>query len=425
MAHDSSNQRGAAMMMVMGLMLIAVPLVAATLSLASVMAIDSNVTTGIMEEQYGAIGASEHLAYRLLYEDGYSDGLTSGVEDTYTLDLNGQQVDVSVTKLSEPPTEPPPPVSDSSRKLRTLKTVLPTSTAAFATTTFDYAIQVENWNDKTEKVNKIIDGLPPGFAYVPGSTAGITTDDPTIVVLGGGGEAEYQKLTWNLSPNPNLDPGERVDLSFSAIATVDEGNYCNTAWADPGGTKTGTGPTARIMVGSPTASTCPGEAAGVTKTVVPNVVPANAETDYAYIISIENTGTNGLSVSKVRDLLPEGFSYAVGSVSGDITLDEPNSTMHQGRERLDWNLSPPVVISSGQTATLGFDADAIVVAGDYPNEVWVTIDELTHQVYSWPTAVVQVMGTFEASATDAGTGVSSEIWVGSDAVVVAEWEVQR
>ena len=113
----NANQRGTAMLLVMGLMLVAVPLVAATLGLASVMAIDSNVTTGIVEQQYGAIGASEHIAYRLLYEDGYSDGLTTGVEDSYTLDLNGQQVDVSVIKLSEPPTEPPPPL----RRLGTRK----------------------------------------------------------------------------------------------------------------------------------------------------------------------------------------------------------------------------------------------------------------------------------------------------------------
>ena len=109
----------------------------------------------------------------------------------------------------------------------------------------------------------------------------------------------------------------------------------------------------------------------------------------------------------------------------DITGAEPSSTVHQGRERLDWNFSPDFQLLSAQTRTLVFEATADVAAGDYWSEVWVTFDEFADRLYSWPTGAISVMGAFETTASDGDTEVSTEIWIGSDSFIVAEWDLSR
>ena len=130
-------------------------------------------------------------------------------------------------------------------------------------------------------------------------------------------------------------------------------------------------------------------------------------------------------MSVIRDLLPAGFTYKIGSVSGGITGAEPNSTMHQGRERLDWKFSPAFQLLSGPTRTLVFEATASVQAGDYLNEVWVTFDEFADRLYSWPAGAVKVMGAFQIGASNSDTAVSAEMWIGTDSFIVAQWDLKR
>jgi uncharacterized repeat protein (TIGR01451 family) len=104
-----------------------------------------------------------------------------------------------------------------------------------------YTITINNPNQVAVTLTSIFDTLPDGFAYVPGSTSGVTTEDPGI-----GG----QTLTWN---GPFEVPAAgSVSLHFLVTVATEPGDYFNEAGgaAEGGFTVAGTGPTARITVTS-------------------------------------------------------------------------------------------------------------------------------------------------------------------------------
>ncbi|MCH8087639.1 MAG: DUF11 domain-containing protein [Chloroflexi bacterium] len=308
-----------------------------------------------------------------------------------------------------------------------MKSVNPTNASPSQPSTFTYTITVGNQDDEPENLKKIYDGLPVGFSYVTGSTTGVTTNDPSInIYQSESGGTTYEQLTWNLAPlGITLQPSEVASLTFNTTATAPQGVYCNEVWVDPGGQKTSSGPTAKITIGSPSNTLCGGEAVSVTKSVVPRLTPSDTLTTYTYTITIDNIGTASLGMSQLRDLLPAGFSYKVGSTSGDITLVDPHTTLFQGRERLDWDFSPSLSIPSGVIKTVSFDVEAQVAAGDYWNEVWATFDELTYSAYTWPTSSIEVMGVLKSSATGGDTLVYAEVWVGTSSYIVDQWELNR
>ena len=421
------RQEGVGLVMVLAFMGLTVPLITAALGLATTLSVDSRVKNGILKSQYSVLAGTQYALYRVIYETGYIESLPTGVPDSFSITINGTDVTVTVLNTNEPPGVPPPPSSDNSRRLQATKTVNPVTASPSVLTTFSYAITVENLDDEPENLKKVHDRLPPGFVYLAGTTSGVTTDDPVIVNYPGGqGEPGYQELTWNLAPlQITLQPGQSANLQFDAEASAAEGNYCNEAWAEPGGDKTTSGQTARVQVGSPANNLCGGQAVAVSKSVDPSIAPGDTSATYTYTIAIENVGSAVLNMSLVRDLLPTGFLYLAGSTTGDLTTADPNDTMFQGRQRLDWVFSPKLQLTPGQSSILIFQADAVAAAGDYWNEVWVTLDEFSYSVYTGPTAVVNVMSITETSATDGMHTVSSEVWVGTSSHIVNEWTITR
>ncbi len=412
------GEEGVAIIMALAFMVLAVPLVISALGLASTLSIDSRVKTGILKSQYSGVAGAEHALHRLLYEDGYAQDLETGVSDEYTITLNGEDVDISVLKLGEPVTSVGPPPADDSRRLQAQKVVTPTTADANTLTTFTYTITATNRDDDPSPLRKIKDLLPSGFSYVAGTTSGVTTNDPSI---------SGQELTWNLAYlSITLQPGDSVTLIFDAQASVPEGNYCNEAsWVEPGDDNSTTGMTALVKVGSPPDNLCQGAAATLTKTLAQKSAPGETLFILTYTITIENIGNVTLNMSRLRDLLPEGFSYVSGSTSGDITSDDPASMMWQGRNRLTWDFNPDVQFQPGETRTLAFDVEAIVEPGFYWNEVWATFDEFGYTYYTWPSAAVEAMAVYQITATDGESTVSLEVWLGFDSYIVKRWEISR
>ena len=424
------REDGVAMIFVLAVMAVSVPMITAALGLATTLSIDSRIKNQITHSQYCTLGGSEHALYRLLYDSDYIEGLVSGVEDSYTINCNGESLDISLVKFSDPP-DPSPSPADDSRRLQTSKAVSPEIAMPNTLTTFTYTITVENRDDEPESLTTINDVLPDGFGYVGGSTTGVTTDEPGI---------SGQELTWDLSSmGLVLQPGDVVNLIFDAEASVAQDNYCNQAWVEPGGYATRTGQTARIEVGFPPWELCPGPTVKITKTVVaqgydpPNIVPGDTLVDYTYTISIENTGTSVLSMTRIRDLLPPGFTYTPVSISGNVTNQEPTISMVGGRQQLEWNFPLPLRILSGSfwSKTLVFDAQAQVAPGDYWNEVWVSFLQFTDEsgsilpVYTWPTARVQAAGVLDAEAADGDNISRAQIWVGTDFYMVVDADLYQ
>ncbi len=415
------RQEGSGLILLLAFMVLAVPIVTASLGLASTLSVDSRVKTAILKGQYSTLGGYEHGLYRLVHppNNGYLQSLQPGVTDTYTLTVNGNETTVSLLKLSQPPGDVPPPSADSERGMRTFVTVDPAIGDPGVASTFTYTIRVENWSVGPGDVNKILNELPPGFAYATSSTLlnGSPFSDPA---------SNGKRLTWDVvSEAITLPPQGVVTLEFQASvdATIAEGHYCDEAWIMPGGMKTSSGKTAIVGIGSPANGLCQGEAIVVSKTVDTPIAPALTLTTYTYTITLENIGTDALRVNKIIDRLPKSFTYVAGSTSGDFTTVDPAITTSQGQDLLDWNFQPMRDLLPGQTMVHAFQADAGVASGDYWNEAWIEIIEFPDSIYTWPTARVEVMGVFEITATDGKRSVFAEVWLGASSHVIGKLNV--
>ena len=387
------------MIMVIAFMALSIPLITGSLAFASTLGRDSVVKTEILKRQYAALGGDKWGNY--LIEEGKDLGC-------YTMELNGKPISTCIGEV--PPLVPPPPPADNSRRFQTLKQLTSEIIEPDGPNTYTYEITVTNRDDDPENLNKIDDVLPTGFSYVPDSSWGVTSNDPSI---------SGQKLTWTLSET--LSPGDSSVLTFDAEAEPTEGIYCNEAWATSGGPKTGSGLMAKLKVGSPADDECPGAAVLVTNTVVlpAETIVGGTPMTFHYSIEIENTGTADLQLKNIQDLLPPGFTY-VDPTSG-LTTESPTAMMFQGRQRLTWNFNPKLQIPSGETETLYFDAEG-AFAGGHWNDAWINFDQFPHDIYTWPSAGVQVLEATESTTIIEGISVYSLIWkIGPDTYILWEW----
>jgi uncharacterized repeat protein (TIGR01451 family) len=102
-----------------------------------------------------------------------------------------------------------------------------------------YTITVTNPNVGAVTITSLVDTLPEGFAYVPGSTTGATGSDPEI---------DGQVLTWGFPLQ--IGGGGELIVTFEVTVATVPGTYYNQVTATAEGlTVVGTGPTAPIMVG--------------------------------------------------------------------------------------------------------------------------------------------------------------------------------
>jgi uncharacterized repeat protein (TIGR01451 family) len=132
------------------------------------------------------------------------------------------------------------PITVESAPLAVTKTVDDSEVEPGATVT--YTITVTNPNTVAVPVDSVSDTLPAGFIYVPGSTTGATTADPSIA---------GQVLTWT---GPFEVPAvSSIVLNFQATASVTPGVYPNSAdaVAEDGFSVTPSGPTAEVTVTEP------------------------------------------------------------------------------------------------------------------------------------------------------------------------------
>ena len=394
------GEKGATLILVLAFMALAIPLTTATLGLASTLSIDSRLKTARMKSHYNTMGAAEHAMYRLQYEAGYVESLPLGQPASYTIVLNGANVSVMVTKTNEPPPPEAVPGGLTNRAFSIAKSAFPNAVPADTQTTFTYAVVLSNMTEDTKTVTKIRDDFPQGLTYTPGSTSGLTTSEPDIV---------SSDLRWSLtSAEGTLAPFTNKTLQFQMQGSLPEGVHCNDIWVSPGGDKTRSGLTAKIVAGLPASTLCSGTAVQLAKTVTPQVVPSNTQTTFTYTITLVNDGTNSSDVSKITDVMPPGFSYVVASTQGLTTADPSIKLVIQGtQEELSWTGAPLSVVAPGQTLTLTLQAVATLqVEGSY-NEVTATVSGLNYDLYTWPNARVEVVGVFDMSSTDNDTTTSA------------------
>ncbi|TMK97436.1 MAG: DUF11 domain-containing protein [Actinobacteria bacterium] len=191
-----------------------------------------------------------------------------------------------------------------------------------------YTITVNNPNESAVALDSVTDDLPGGFSYVPGSTSGMTSDDPSI---------SGQTLTWNGSfPVPG---GGSDTLHFNVIVAETPGEYFNQASATAEGFSVApTGPTAQITVtgtqpeadlsitktdGNP--DPCPGG-----ETPIPcGPDPVSSGRPVAYGISVANAGPDPATGVTVTDT-PQTIGATAQSGFGTgwtCTVDTESNTV--------------------------------------------------------------------------------------------------
>ena len=110
-----------------------------------------------------------------------------------------------------------------------------------------YTITIANPNASPVTLNAVTDDLPAGFTYVPGSTTGSTTNNPTAA----GGT-----LTW--AGPIQVPAGGAATVTFNVVVSPTLGVYTNQAAADAAGgfTVVPSGPTAPVeVIANPTPPT--------------------------------------------------------------------------------------------------------------------------------------------------------------------------
>ena len=249
--------------------------------------------------------------------------------------------------------------------------------------------------------------------------------------------ASRDQITWQMPPSTSILPGEGITLTFTAVTSAVPGTYCNEVEVLPGGSETRSGETAIVQIG-PVAGLCPGEAVVVSKTMDSvnlvstdtSVAPFTYTFDVDYTITVDNIGTDDLTIDGFIDLLPQGFSY-FQMLPGDIT-NGPSllvTVNPVNRQRATWLFSPAILVASGTAKTLKFSTTTAINRGNYWNDLLVDFGgtSFPEDIYTWPTALVSVKDIFNATATE-GDGDASpitlEAWIGDQAGLIDFWGIR-
>lgn len=210
--------------------------------------------------------------------------------------------------------------------------------------TITTTITVTNAGPATATGVTVRDVVPAGLTYAAGTIAGGAARDDSAAPV----------LDWSLAP---LASGASAILRFDAVVqgpTGAAGEYRNdaevTAAAQPdpdstpgNGTGNGEDDTDGVRIAPPADLS-------LTKTVS-NATPPVGGT-VTFTLTVDNAGNSPATNLVVRDVLPAGFSYLPGSMTGGDVRNEAAAPT------LDWTVN--LLAASGQ-AVLGFDA--VVLAG--------------------------------------------------------------
>ena len=246
------GENGQALLLVLAIMFLGTALVSSSLSLVSTSVTSSNSPELSFTNYSSAEAGAQHGIWRLQNEAGFADSLTEmNPDDSYNLALNSTTVPVTITEIfaAPTPTPTPGPTPDPADRIAITKGISPNAIMADTPGTFTYTIDITNVGTSNVKLEYIGDTLPAGFSYVPGSSSGVTTADPTVTMVGG-----QQELLWAFGPpRPGISSGNTAPQVFQASANPVQGTYYNDALVAPVAQSIGdpilevyTGPTAPL-----------------------------------------------------------------------------------------------------------------------------------------------------------------------------------
>jgi len=178
------------------------------------------------------------------------------------------------------------------------KSAAPANVAAGAAVTYTITITNAGYGDAS--VTAIQDTLSTGFGYVPGSTTGLTTADPSVT--------SQTILEWTgawIAPKRTGEVDGTLTLSFQATAAGARGTFPNFVTVSGGNfTAVQTGPTAEVTVTAPLLC--------LAKSV--DKAQAKPGEELLYTIHYRNAGDGGAQTLVVMDTVPLHTTYVPGSL---------------------------------------------------------------------------------------------------------------
>lgn len=186
-----AQRGGVAIIMLLAFIVLAVPLATAALQTSTQLARSSGVYDRRLTGQYNAASGVEVAIHDALYGPGFDDLSPSDPTKDIQVEVNGENVPVTVTKSYPSGYSDPAPFTPSSA-IQVTKSVTPQSVAPDTPTDYTYTISLENTGATPLDINAITDELPLGLTY-KGPTSGISIKDPTTNMVAG-----RQVLRWEV-----------------------------------------------------------------------------------------------------------------------------------------------------------------------------------------------------------------------------------
>ncbi|MDO8531132.1 MAG: hypothetical protein Q7T26_03040 [Dehalococcoidia bacterium] len=222
------DERGQVLVLVLIVLAVGTLMVTSFLTAESADLLSARESSAHLGNRTAADAGVEHGIWRVRYDPTFVAGLPVSTPVSYQKTVDGMPVTISVT-LVPTPTPLPTPTPQPGHNFQVGKTVEPPYAPPGQTTVFTYTIQVINTGTATIKLEQMWDVLPQGFTYVPGSSSGFTTAEPTLSMQNG-----QQTVDWEFnSPKPSIASGQTGTQVFRATATPQDGTYYNQAWVEP------------------------------------------------------------------------------------------------------------------------------------------------------------------------------------------------
>ncbi len=232
--------------------------------------------------------------------------------------------------------------------------------------TVSFTITLTNAGPDSATNISVEDVIPDGYTYDAGSIGSdagitgaiITTDDSGAPVL-----------TWDIN---NLDNGESVDLTFDAVVLA-SGNYINVTQV-----------TACDQYDSDSTpdnddgdqSEDDEDSESVTPVIVDLSLSKSVDDStpnvgdtVTFTVTLTNTGPDSATNISVEDVIPNGYTYAAGSIGSNAgATGAAITTDDSGAPTLTWDIDQ---LDSGESVDLTFDA-VVLASGNYTNVTQVT-----------------------------------------------------
>jgi len=229
-----------------------------------------------------------------------------------------------------------------------------------------YTITIDNTNPIPATVTSISDTLPAGFTYLPGSTTGATTANPS---------PDGDTLTWS---GPIVVPGEgSVSLHFGVTVSGTPGTYNNVAAAVATGfTVAPTGETAPITV---TAAVV----LGITSTGEPAAVTAGANAKR--VVTVSNSGAAAATGTSTTLTVPTGVTLvsatpsqgSCGALLAGVVTCTLGTIGGGGTATATFVLKTPAAVPSGGSISTSASATATGGASAGPANSTTTVTAAT------------------------------------------------